>query len=105
METLAHISTLGGGWASVGQRSRAKQYAHQQLAMARMLGDETLELLSNVYIGYALLFDGEVDKAKAVIAEQTRLALRRGEPRQMRIVEAARLQLERYDAAQKKGGE
>ena len=29
-----------------------------------MLGDETLELLSNVYIGYALLFEGKPDEAK-----------------------------------------
>jgi hypothetical protein len=100
MDTLALISTLGGGWASVGQRSIAKQFAHRQLAVARMLGDETLELLSNVYIGYALLFEGHYESAKAIIDQQTLLAKRRGEPRQLRIVDAARLQLERWQQQQ-----
>ena len=98
LETVAQISTLGGGWASVGARDRASQFAVQQRNVARMLGDETLELLSNVYIGYAHLYAGRREAAGRLIAEQTRLAQRRGERRQLQIVEAARLQLQRYDA-------
>jgi hypothetical protein len=100
LETIAQISTLGGGWASVGARDKASQFALQQRNVARMLGDETLELLSNVYIGYAHLYAGKRELAGRVIAEQTRLAFQRKEKRQLQIVEAARLQLERHDAAE-----
>ncbi len=67
-----------------------------------MLGDDTLELLSNVYIGYALLFEGQHELARSVIAAQTKLAQKRGEKRQLQIVEAARLQLQRWDEEQEK---
>jgi hypothetical protein len=102
LETVAQISTLGGGWASVGQRKRARQYAEQQRNVAKMLGDDTLELLSNVYIGYALLFEGQHEQARSVIAAQTKLAQKRGDKRQLQIVEAARLQLQRWDEEQEK---
>ncbi len=99
LETIAQISTLGGGWASVGARDKASQFAVQQRNVARMLGDETLELLSNVYIGYAHLYGGRRELAGKLIGEQTELAKRRGDKRQLLIVEAARLQLQRYDEA------
>jgi hypothetical protein len=55
------------GWASVGQRGKARQYAMQQKNVAIMLQDETLELLSNVYIAYAHLFEGERQIAQKMI--------------------------------------
>lgn len=95
LEMTAHITTLGGGWASVGERAVAHRYAMQQKRVARLLGDETLELLSDVYIGYGHLFAGRVDEARRIIAAQTVIAKRRGEPRQLAIVAAARIQLDR----------
>lgn len=95
LEMTAHISTLGGGWASVGKREKAHQFAMQQKRIARMLGDQTLELLSDIYIAYGLLFEGQVDKARELIDQQTRLAVQRKEKRQLAIVEAAQLQLAR----------
>lgn len=95
LETIAQISTLGGGWASVGQRGRARQYASQQKNVAIMLGDETLELLSNVYIAYALLFDGKRSEAETMIDQQALIAASRNDKRQNQIIAAARIQLER----------
>jgi hypothetical protein len=51
----------------VGQRGKARQYAMQQKNVAKMLNDETLELLSNVYIAYAHLFEGERQIAQKMI--------------------------------------
>lgn len=94
-DTIAMISTLGGGWASVGQRHKAHHYAMKQKSAARILGDETLELLSNVYIAYGMLYKGEREEAERIIDEQTALAKKRGEKRQLAIVHAAHLQLEK----------
>ncbi len=99
LEMTAHISTLGGGWASVGQRSKAHQYAYQQKRVARLLGDETLELLSDVYIAYGHLSEGRLELARNIIAAQTTLAQRRGDRRQLAIVDAARIQLAKLDGA------
>jgi hypothetical protein len=95
MDLTAHLSTLGGGWASVGQRSKAHRFAIQQKRVARLLNDDTLELLSNVYIAYGHLSQGRHDLAKSIIAEQTLIAQKRGEKRQLAIVHAAHLQLQR----------
>lgn len=95
LDMTAHISTLGGGWASVGKREKAHQFALQQKRIARMLGDETLELLSDIYIAYGYLFQGQAEKARDIIDQQTRIAMRRKEKRQLAIVEAAQLQLAR----------
>ena len=100
LETLAQISTLGGGWASVGERGRAKQYAVQQRSVARMLQDETLELLSEVYIAYADLFEGRRQAAGEAIERQAGVAAKRSDKRQKAIIEAAFIQLARYDEQQ-----
>lgn len=100
LETAAQISTLGGGWASVGHRGRARQYAIQQRNVARMLGDETLVLLSNVYEAYAMLYEGHRQQAGLMIDQQALLAERRKDPRQLNIIAAARIQLQRYDEDQ-----
>lgn len=94
-ETIAHISTLGGGWASVGDRNKARQFAFQQRNVARLLGDETLELLSNVYIAYGHLYDGRFEVAKSMIDTQATLARKRGDKRQLAIIHAAYIQLDR----------
>lgn len=101
LETLAHVSTLGGGWASVGERKKAQQFAMRQKVVARKLEDETLELLSNVYIAYGILHDGDHDKAQRMIEEQAELVKKRGggDARQRAIIEAAFIHLSRVRAA------
>lgn len=86
---FADPSASGGGWASVGARAQAHQYAMQQKRVARLLGDETLELLSDVYIAYGHFFGGRVHEARASIQRQSVLATQRGDRRQLAIVDAA----------------
>lgn len=71
-------------------------YATQQRSIARLLQDETLELLSEVYIAYAVLFEGDKTRAAALIDRQAAIARKRNDRRQNAIIAAAYLQLERF---------
>ena len=102
-DTVAMVSTLGGGYFLVKDIGKAVQLARQQAWLAWRLGDGALWRASHLHLIYIAIQVGAWDRGAALIAQLTPGARDAGDERFLAMLSAATGYLERTRAWAEQG--